>query len=86
VAQINSFNPGHESEVHIDPLFGDSDNDELTGAIFRPGNNHNETNEMRALYAQNLALRREVEEIRTEMRSSVMHIIERIGVMNTSKH
>jgi hypothetical protein len=29
---------GHESEVCIDPLFGDSDNDEQARAIFRPGN------------------------------------------------
>jgi hypothetical protein len=75
---------GHESKVGIDPLFGDSDNDEQTVAIFWPGNNHNQTNEIRAINAQNLASRREeVEELRTEMQSSVTCIIERIGVTNT---
>jgi hypothetical protein len=75
---------GHESEVRIDPLFGDSDDDEEAGAIFRPGNNRNQTNEIRALYAQNLALRRVVEGLRTEMHSSVERIIEKIGVTNTN--
>jgi hypothetical protein len=75
---------GHESKAHIDPLFGDSDNDEQAGVIFWSGNNHNQTNEMWALYDQKLDVQHEVEELRTKMQSSVTCIIERIGVTNTN--
>jgi hypothetical protein len=88
---------GQESQVLIDPLFeedgsdgddqaGDDNNNNEQAGVRNNRNrrNRNQGNEIRALYAQNQALRLEIEHLRTDGQTNTARIIDRINMTNTN--